>query len=511
MNDLNTQQLAERAKNGDKAAFDELYRAYSEPLVKFVIKQGLNEFDAQDVVSETFIKAMNSIGQLQDTSKFSTWLHTIAKRTAGEHREKAGRHQRVELNSSDSDNGSASGDSAAVDIAFQEAYGDTVMLPVDYAENEDIKWLIAEQINSLSPAQKETLFLFYYKNKSIAEISELTGSSQSSVKANLSYARSNLKKKLEELKKKGIVLCAVPFMQFIPHFSDAFEDTAAGSSAASGQSAAPQTVTVGSQAAAAAGGFGLKAVIIAVAAAVTVGVGAFALMSVFKGSEDKTSSTVSVGTSKAETAGVQSTTPAVSSLTVSSEAESSEPPEDTIADTLAVCKTNYIEKLKELIPDDAGDIQYIIEDIDGDGLPEIDVSYGYDLNPEYEQQLKNPTSTIIIKYKKNDNMIMSFKDGAVIHNKSEGTVSEKLFYRLQDSDGKGYSLILKSRYIGFASREYSLYKLEGSTISGQNITDEEYIARRKEYEPQKIECKAAFTDSKEKLISAVEAYFQAKS
>ncbi len=516
MNDLNTQQLAERAKNGDKAAFDELYRAYSEPLLKFVIKQGLNEFDAQDVVSETFIKAMNSIGQLQDTSKFSTWLHTIAKRTAGEHREKVGRHQRVELNSGDSDNGSASGgDSAAVDIAFQEAYGDTVMLPVDYAENEDIKRLIAEQINSLSPAQKETLFLFYYKNKSIAEISELTGSSQSSVKANLSYARSNLKKKLEELKKKGIVLCAVPFVQFIPHFSDVFEDTAAGSSAASsaagGQSAEQQTVTVGSQAvSAAAGGFGLKAVIVAVAAVVTVGVGAFALMSIFKGSEDKTSSAVSVGTSEAETTDVK-TTSAVSSLPVSSEQESSEPSEDPLATELALCKTKYIEKLKELIPDDAGDIQYIIEDIDGDGIPEIDVSYGYDLNPEYEEQLKNPTSTIIIKYKKNDNMIMSFKNGEVIHNKSKGTVSEKLFYRLQDSDGKGYSLILKSKYIGFASREFSLYKLKDSTISGQNITEEEYIARRKEYELQKIECKAVFTDSKEKLISAVEAYFQAKS
>ena len=515
MNDLNTQQLAERAKSGDKAAFDELYRAYSEPLIKFVIKQGLNEFDAQDVVSETFIKAMNSIGQLQDTSKFSTWLHTIAKRTAGEHMEKVGRHQRVELNSGDSDNGSASGgDSAAVDIAFQEAYGDTVMLPVDYAENEDIKKIIAEQINSLSPAQRETLFLFYYKNKSIAEISGLTGSSQSSVKANLSYARSNLKKKLEELKKKGIVLCAVPFTNFIPHFSNMFENTAAGSastsSAVGGQSAEQQTVTVGSQAvSAAAGGLGLKAVIIAVAAVVTVGVGAFALMNIFNGSEDKTSSAVSVGTSKAETIGVY-TTSAVSSLPVNSEQESSEPPEDPLATELALCKTKYIEKLKELIPDDAGDIQYIIEDLDGDGLSEIDVSYGYDLNPEYEEQLNDHTSTIIIKYKKHENILMSFKGGAVIHNKADGTVSE-MFYRFKDNTDKGYSLILREEYIGFASREYCLYKLEGSTISEQNLTEEQFFAHRKEYEPYKLECKAAYTDSKDKLISAVETYFQTKS
>ena len=519
MNDLITQQLAERAKSGDKAAFDELYRAYSEPLIKFVIKQGLNEFDAQDVVSETFIKAMNSIGQLQDTSKFSTWLHTIAKRTAGEHMEKVGRHQRVELNSGDSDNGSASGgDSAAVDIAFQEAYGDTVMLPVDYAENEDIKRLIAEQINSLSPAQKETLFLFYYKNKSIAEISELTGSSQSSVKANLSYARSNLKKKLEELKKKGIVLCAVPFTNFIPHFSDMFENTAAGCSAAGSSSAGQAAAGVGSQAAAAVttGISGLKIAVIAVAAAAAIGAGTFALMSINKGSDDKTSSIVSVETSRSETTvttvttSVQTTTSAVSSQTTSSKTESSEPSEDPHAAELSACKIKYIEMLKKLVPDDAGDIRYIIEDIDGDGLSEIDVSYGYDLNPEYEEQLNNHTSTIIIKYKKHENILMSFKGGAVIHNKADGTVSE-MFYRFKDNTDKGYSLILREEYIGFASREYCLYKLEGSTISNQNLTEEQFFAHRKEYEPYKLECKAAYTDSKDELISAVETYFQTKS
>ncbi|SDA20005.1 hypothetical protein SAMN02910447_01663 [Ruminococcus sp. YE71] len=52
------------------------------------------------------------------------------------------------------------------------------MLPEDYAVNEDIKNIIAEQIASLSPEHKETLFLFYYRNKSLAEIAELAGINQ---------------------------------------------------------------------------------------------------------------------------------------------------------------------------------------------------------------------------------------------------------------------------------------------------------------------------------------------
>ena len=518
MNDLNTQQLVERAKNGDKAAFDELYRTYSEPLLKFVMKQGLNEFDAQDVVSETFMKAMNSIGQIQDTSKFSTWLHTIAKRTAGEYKEKAGRYQRVELNSGDSDHSDANGgDSAAVDIAFQEAYGDTVMLPADYAENEDIKKIIAEQINSLSPAQRETLFLFYYKNKSVAEISELTGSSQSSVKANLSYARSNLKKKLEELKSKGIVLCAVPFTNFIPHFSDMFENTAAASSAAGSSSAGQAAAGVGSQASAAVttGISGLKIAVIAVAAAAAIGAGTFALMSINKGSDDKTSSIVSVETSRSETTvttvttSVQTTTSAVSSQTTSSKTESSEPSEDPHAAELSACKIKYIEMLKKLVPDNAGDIGYIIEDLDGDVIPEIIVSYGYELNPDFGKEYDNPMARFQFKYLKSDTIIMTIKDGAFIHGNSYASIGEMKFLRPHDNAGKNNWLILTEHFSGYAARDYQSYKLEGKTIKCEDILRQDYDSLI--YSAPKIECKIIDADSKERLINAVETYFQAKN
>ncbi len=282
MAEINLEEVVKRAKNGDRTAVDELYRNYSEPLLRFVMKQGLSEFDAQDIVSETFVSMMEHIGQLSNNAQFGTWLHTIAKRKAMEFREKNARHQRISFdaeNSEDSGLEKISGDAAAVDLAFEEAYGDTVMLPQDYAENEEIKQIIAEQINALSPEHKETLFLFYYQDKSIAEIAELTGTNQNNVKARLFHARKNLKKRLEKLQKMGVALCAVPFCQIIPQYKDLYRSTAAAGAAsaavpaqATGTAAASSAATAG---AAAAGGIGLKIAVIAAAAAVAAGVGVF--------------------------------------------------------------------------------------------------------------------------------------------------------------------------------------------------------------------------------------------
>ena len=256
MNGTDINELVERAKNGDKAAIDELYRAYYEQLLKFVMKQGVSEFDAQDVVSETFVEMMKHIGDLRENTYFSTWLHTIAKRKAGEHLEKANRRQRVTFDTADSEDSGLSnlgGDEAAVELAYENTYGDTVMLPADYAENEEIKQIIAEQISSLSDEHKEALFLFYYQNKSIAEIAELTGTNQNNVKARLFHARKNLRKKLEALRKKGVVLCAVPFASLIPHFGSLLSGAlGAGTAAAVGATAG--TMTTGGAASAAATG-----------------------------------------------------------------------------------------------------------------------------------------------------------------------------------------------------------------------------------------------------------------
>ena len=268
MSQINTEELVRQAKNGDKAAFDALYREYSEQLTKYVMKLGLNEYDAQDIVSDTFMTAMKSIGQLNEDKYFSTWLHAIANNKVNEMRRKSSKHKRVGISNADPDDDTDS--DAAIERAYENAYGDTVMLPENYAENEEIKQMIAEQINTLSDAHKETLFLFYYGNKSAAEIAEITGTNENNVKARLFHARKNLKAKLEKLQKQGVVLCAVPFIKLVPDYSHLMK---VGKAAEAGAAAS----TAAGAAKAATAGIGLKAVAVAAAAVITVGIGAVVL------------------------------------------------------------------------------------------------------------------------------------------------------------------------------------------------------------------------------------------
>lgn len=202
------EEIVEKAKSGDMSAFDLLYREYSEKLLKYVIKLGADRNDAEDIVSDSFVEAIEHIGDLKSNAFFSTWLHSIAKNKVYTMKKKEQKHTRVDFTSDDGDEQNDGLDVAAAKAA--EYNGDTVMLPEDYAENEEVKQILADTINSLNSDQRDAVYLFYYKNNSIGEIAKQTGVSENTVKSRLSLARKYMERKLKKLQKNGVVLCAVP-------------------------------------------------------------------------------------------------------------------------------------------------------------------------------------------------------------------------------------------------------------------------------------------------------------
>ena len=210
-----TEEIVEKARSGDRSAFDDLYRDYSEPLLKFVVKMGVPLQDAEDIVSDTFMEAIEHIGELRKTSAFSTWLHEIAKRKVYAINKEHKNHSEVSLSAyMDADPQNDELDILAMRAA-QYNCDDTIMLPADYAENEEIKQIIAETVNALNDDQREAVYLFYHDGRSIKEIAELTGVSGNTVKTRLELARKYIKRKLRALQKNGVTLCAVPITAII--------------------------------------------------------------------------------------------------------------------------------------------------------------------------------------------------------------------------------------------------------------------------------------------------------
>lgn len=78
--------LLERARGGDRAAFEELVRRHADRLYAVVLRFVADGEEAQEVTQEAFLRAWHSIGRFEGRSRFFTWLYRIgineAKRRA---------------------------------------------------------------------------------------------------------------------------------------------------------------------------------------------------------------------------------------------------------------------------------------------------------------------------------------------------------------------------------------------------------------------------------------------
>lgn len=75
-------ELVERAKNGEKAALDELVaRHYDAVVVAAFAVHGRMEA-ARDCAQEAFLEAAATLDKLRDTTKFGAWIYGISKRKA---------------------------------------------------------------------------------------------------------------------------------------------------------------------------------------------------------------------------------------------------------------------------------------------------------------------------------------------------------------------------------------------------------------------------------------------
>ena len=67
----------EAAKKGDKDCFAQVYDMVAPDLYRVALYTLGNRYDAEDVVSETFLEAYRGIAQLRDASKFKPWIMKI--------------------------------------------------------------------------------------------------------------------------------------------------------------------------------------------------------------------------------------------------------------------------------------------------------------------------------------------------------------------------------------------------------------------------------------------------
>jgi RNA polymerase sigma-70 factor (ECF subfamily) len=70
--------LLERARSGDTAAFESLYRAFAPSVYGLCVRLARDASEAQDCLQETFVRAWYRLDKFRGDSRFATWLHRIA-------------------------------------------------------------------------------------------------------------------------------------------------------------------------------------------------------------------------------------------------------------------------------------------------------------------------------------------------------------------------------------------------------------------------------------------------
>ena len=74
-----TEELVEKLRNKDEEAFQKIYNAYVKLIYHIAYSYTYNKEDAEDIVSEVFMKVMHSIHSYQENGKFKEWISMITR------------------------------------------------------------------------------------------------------------------------------------------------------------------------------------------------------------------------------------------------------------------------------------------------------------------------------------------------------------------------------------------------------------------------------------------------
>jgi RNA polymerase sigma-70 factor (ECF subfamily) len=93
--------LVTAARDGDRAAFDELVKATYAESYTLALRLTGNEEDARDVVQEAYIRAFRGLQSFRGDAQFSTWMYRITANCANTHLGKRNKHRHEVLDDAD--------------------------------------------------------------------------------------------------------------------------------------------------------------------------------------------------------------------------------------------------------------------------------------------------------------------------------------------------------------------------------------------------------------------------
>jgi RNA polymerase sigma-70 factor (ECF subfamily) len=176
-------ELIDRIRAGDRAAFDLLYERYFKRVYGFLDRRLQNRADTEETTQEVFINVFSSIDSFRGEAPFAAWIFGLTRRTLAA-RFKRKRHPTVPLPETDDD---LAGSSRSADGSTHTAPDAT---PLEHYEMQERAAHLRHALeHDLSPEQRKVFELHHLESVPIAEIARSLSKSEDSIKSNLYRTR----------------------------------------------------------------------------------------------------------------------------------------------------------------------------------------------------------------------------------------------------------------------------------------------------------------------------------
>jgi RNA polymerase sigma-70 factor (ECF subfamily) len=178
------EKLMQGVQQGEVPAFNELYNRYSQRLLSYFYRElGGDEQKAQDFLQDLFLKIVEKPGMFDTQRSFSSWIFTVAYNMC------KNEYRRLDVRKN------TESDVRTEELTSRvEAAG---MNPEQELEKKSFERAVLAELDELGNGHRSAFLLRYQQDLSIAEIAEVLGCSQGTVKSRLFYTTRKLAAKLK--------------------------------------------------------------------------------------------------------------------------------------------------------------------------------------------------------------------------------------------------------------------------------------------------------------------------
>ncbi len=183
-----------RVRQGDTLAFAELVDKYKQPVMNLACRMLRDATEAEDLSQMVFVQVFKSAYRYKVSSKFSTWLFTIARNLCLNEIRRRSRHPADSIESRHPEQD----DQAAPQFEDKKTAS-----PPDRLLHGELEEKIQQALAGLPENQRLAILLCRQEDLSYEDIAHVLGSSVSATKSLIHRGRETLKQKLKPYLQTG--------------------------------------------------------------------------------------------------------------------------------------------------------------------------------------------------------------------------------------------------------------------------------------------------------------------